>query len=172
MASIIDLQLARLADADRIADLSRDLIETGLGWSWTPARVRAQIRRRDTVALVARRPPGIAGFGIMHFGRELAHLNLFAVARASQRRGLGTRLLRWLDEAALTAGIAVIQLEVRASNRAGQAFYKASGYEDVARLPGYYQGREAAVRMARFLRMNESLAQVFTRSRDPAPGRV
>lgn len=170
MSPIVQLELARLADANAIAEMSRDLVETGLGWRWTPARVRAQIRGRDTVVLVARYPTGVAGFGVMQFAWETAHLNLFAVARIRQRCGVGTRLIRWLEEAALTAGIAVIQLEVRASNRAGQAFYRSSGYEEVMRLPGYYQGRETAVRMARFLRMGENLAQLLAPPREPAPG--
>lgn len=170
MSPIINPELARLADATAIAAMSRDLIETGLGWRWTPPRVRAQIRCRDTVVLVARYPMGVTGFGIMHFARETAHLNLFAVARIRQRRGVGTRLIRWLEVAALTAGIAAIQLEVRASNRAGQAFYRSLGYEEVTRLPGYYQGLETAVRMARFLRMSENLAQLFAPRRDRAAG--
>jgi ribosomal protein S18 acetylase RimI-like enzyme len=58
---------------------------------------------------------------------------------------------------------------VRADNRAGQAFYKLSGYEEIMRLPGYYQGREAALRMARFLRMSEGLAGLFTLPRNAAP---
>ncbi len=169
---MIDLQLARLADANAIAVMSRALIETGLSWSWTPERVAGQIRCPDAMVLVARAHPGIAGFAIMHFARETAHLNLFAVAKARQRRGLGTRLLRWLERSAYTAGIATIDLEVRAGNRAGQAFYKAMGYEHVMILPGYYGGQESALRMARFLRMSEDLARVFTAQCGFAPDRA
>jgi ribosomal protein S18 acetylase RimI-like enzyme len=162
MAQPIDFQLARLVDANAIAVMSRDLIETGLGWRWTPARVAWQIRCPATTVLVARAGCSIAGFAIMHFGQETAHLNLFAVAKSHQRRGLGTQLLRWLEESALVAGIATVQLEVRTSNRAGQAFYKSSGYEEVMLLPGYYRGRESALQMVRFLRMGEGLARVLT----------
>src|SRR5262245_36055618 len=40
----LSLQLARPADATSIAKLSRDLIENGLQWRWTPRRVAASIR--------------------------------------------------------------------------------------------------------------------------------
>jgi ribosomal-protein-alanine N-acetyltransferase len=171
MSEIVHLQLARLAEARAIAAMSRDLIENGLGWSWTPARVARQILCRDTAVVVARVHSGMAGFGIMYFRQEIAHLNLFAVARSRRRRGIGTRLLAWLEESAMVAGIATIELEVRISNREGRAFYKSAGYEEVAVLPGYYRGREDALQMARFLRVSEALSGLFTRT-ELAPDRT
>ena len=44
-----DIRLATLADAARIGEMSRDLIEHGLGWRWTPNSIRRCIR--DLVAL-------------------------------------------------------------------------------------------------------------------------
>ena len=87
------LALARIADAAVIARLSRTLIETGLPWSWVPARVVASLRQPETNVLVARAGDQIAGFGIMRYGAEEAHLDLFAVDRAWQGQGLGRRLL-------------------------------------------------------------------------------
>jgi hypothetical protein len=40
---------------------------------------------------------------------------------------------------------------VRAGNEAAQLFYKQMGYRELAHLPGYYQGVEAALRMGRDL---------------------
>ena len=143
------LGLARIADAPAIADLSRTLIETGLPWSWVPRRVEASIRHPETNVLVARVREGIAGFGIMRYGPEEAHLNLFAVGRAWRGRGVGRRLLEWLERPARVAGLARIVLEARADNAGARAFYGRLGYRALARVPGYYGGREAAVRMAR-----------------------
>jgi ribosomal-protein-alanine N-acetyltransferase len=146
------LALARSADAPAIADLSRALIETGLAWSWVPRRVAASIRHPETNVLVARVGARIAGFGIMRYGDEEAHLDLFAVDRDYQGHGLGRRLLEWLERPARVAGLARIVLEVRASNTGAQAFYERLGYRPLTRWPGYYQGREAALRMGRSLR--------------------
>jgi ribosomal-protein-alanine N-acetyltransferase len=145
------IELARVADAPRVAVLSRDLVETGLGWSWRAPRVLRVIRSPDNVVLVARAGARLAGAGIMFYGTDEARLNLLAVARPWQRSGLGTRLVRWLESSALTAGISVVYLEVRAGNAGAQAFYRGLGYCRVQRLPGYYRGHESAVVMARDL---------------------
>ena len=146
------LGLARIADAPAIADLSRTLIETGLPWSWVPRRVEASIRHPETNVLVARVREGIAGFGIMRYGLEEAHLNLFAVDRAWRGQGMGRRLLEWLERPARVAGLARIVLEVRADNGGARAFYERLGYRTLALLPGYYRDRESALRMGRSLR--------------------
>ncbi len=131
--------------------MSRDLIETELEWSWTPARVARSIRRPDTVVLVARDGRRIVGFAIMDFGQEEAHLNLLAVDPKYRRARLGRRLVEWLEASALVAGISVVYLEVRATNKGAQAFYERLGYQRIARAPRYYGGYEAAIRMARDL---------------------
>ncbi len=42
------IRLAKRGDAVRIAELSRDIIEFGLGWSWTPLRVLKQMHAKNT----------------------------------------------------------------------------------------------------------------------------
>jgi ribosomal-protein-alanine N-acetyltransferase len=148
----IELRLGKLADARRIALMSRDLIERGLPWSWDLPRVESEIRCRDSVVLTAWAGRHLVGFAIMHFREESAHLNLFAVDRRCQRCGIGRRLIQWLERSALVAGTFIISLEVRVSNRAARSFYGKLGYTDVVRIPGYYSGREAAIRMSRDLR--------------------
>jgi ribosomal-protein-alanine N-acetyltransferase len=145
------LALARTADVVRIARMSRELIEDGLQWAWTPERVARSVARRDALVVVARADDGIAGFAIMRYGDDDAHLDLLGVDPAYRRRGLGRELVEWLEEPALVAGITAIFLEVRESNRGGQAFYERLGYRTLGRVAGYYQRREAAVRMGREL---------------------
>ena len=58
MSELATLSLARHPDAMEIAEMSRDLIEHGLAWSWTPARVRRAILGRDCCVLIARRELG------------------------------------------------------------------------------------------------------------------
>jgi [ribosomal protein S18]-alanine N-acetyltransferase len=148
----IEFRLAIPADAMTISEMSRDLIETGLGWSWTRRRVDHAIRNRDTLAVAAMQGSEMAGFGIMEFGDETAHLSLFAVRMELQRRGIGTAMFEWLKQSALTAGIGRIRLELRALNGQAEAFYRALGFAQTARVPGYYRGREHALRMALDLR--------------------
>ena len=150
-SSELSLRLARPADATTIANLSRDLIEYGLRWRWTPMRVAASIRAPDVNVLVARIRENIAGFGIMRYEDEDAHLDLLAVAPPYRRLGVGRQLLEWLEKSAVVAGIFSVALEVRAENEGAQLFYERLGYRTLVHLPGYYQGIEAALRMGRDL---------------------
>ena len=148
MAAEIEFRLARPVEAGHLAAMSRDLVETGLGWSWTPSRVARRIRSSDSVVLSARSRGQIVGFAIMRFGSEEAHLDLLAVKPTYQRAGIGRRLIEWLEESALVAGVSIVYLEVRAGNQRAQRFYENLGYRRVRYLPGYYCGRETAICMA------------------------
>jgi ribosomal-protein-alanine N-acetyltransferase len=147
----ISVGLARRSDIVEIALMSRDLIENGLRWSWTPGRVAASVVSRVAIVTVARVADRVAGFGIMRYGDDEAHLDLLGVDHRYRRAGVGRRLVEWLEKPALVAGISTVFLEVRASNYGAQAFYERLGYRRLAQVAGYYQGRESAIRMGREL---------------------
>lgn len=148
----IKLRLARSGDARTLSAMSRDLIEAGLGWHYHPRRLERLIGDPDTTAVVACVGQRVVGFAIMEFGDERAHLVLLAVRPNCRRQGIGRRLLNWLVESALTAGIASVHLELRVDNEAARAFYRALDFVETLSVPGYYRGREAALRMVRTLR--------------------
>ena len=149
--SDLSLRLARLREAAAIARFSRDLIEYGLRWRWTPERVAASIHAPNVNVLVGCDHERLAGFEIMRYGDEDAHLDLLAVSPAYRRTGVGSQLVEWLEECAIVAGIFTVALEVRAQNEEAQLFYKRMGYRTLSHLPGYYDGVEAAFRMSRNL---------------------
>ncbi len=151
MSEIAIIGLARAADAREIAEMSRDLIEQGLPWSWTPARVQHFISGPESSVVVARRPGRISAFAIMQFGDEVAHLNLLAVSPEHRRQGLGSRLMSWLTTTAIEAGVFRINLELRTQNEEARRFYESLGFDQLGVVQGYYQGREAALRMSRRL---------------------
>lgn len=143
--------LAALGDAPGIAAMSRDLIETGVGWSWRPARVAHAVRDPETVVVKALADGRAAGFAIMGFAAEEAHLELLAVGTRYQRQGVGRGLVEWLEHSALAAGVGIVRLEVRETRRGERRFYERLGYRSIAVTPRYYAGRESAVRMAKDL---------------------
>ncbi len=55
-----------------------------------------------------------------------------------------------VEQQFLVAGASAVQLEVRASNAAAQAFYRRCGYQDVFTIPGYYANGEDAQMMMRW----------------------
>jgi ribosomal-protein-alanine N-acetyltransferase len=151
MIEHIDIGLAHTADAAVIAAMSRDEIEAGLDWKWTPQSIVRMIRDRETNVVVARGGGQIAGFAIMQYRETSAHLNLFAVAPALRRRGIGSALLHWLEATAGVAGVSVVRMEARERNAAARNFYRSHGYRETAVMPGYYQGEENAVRFEKNL---------------------
>ena len=114
-------------------------------------RVAASIRAPDLNVLVACIHGNIAGFAIMRYRDDVAHLDLLAVAPPYRRAGVGRQLIEWLEKCAVVAGIFTVTLEVRAGSEGAQLFYKRLGYRTLAQLPGYYQGIEGALRMGRDL---------------------
>lgn len=147
----IRLSLARPGDAATIAELSRRHVEAGLPWSWTEDRVARYIRHADCAVLTARDQRRLAGFAIMEFLDEHAHLSLLAVHPGYRRLGIGTELVQWLESSARTAGIFMIRLELRLDNDAAYAFYEKLGYREVGLRSAYYSGVEDARCMARDL---------------------
>jgi ribosomal-protein-alanine acetyltransferase len=143
----IRLGLAHSDEAPSIARMSRQLIEYGLRWSWTDARVEQCLRNRDCVVLAARDRRRLVAFAIMDFYDEHAHLGLLAVQPGYQRLGIGRQLIEWLEASARTAGIFSVRLELRVNNDAARLFYERLGYREVGRKKAYYDGREDALRM-------------------------
>lgn len=146
-----ELTLAHDDDAQPLATFARDLIETGLGWSYQPQRLASLIDDPDIVTLVARERGAPIGFAAMRFGDTRAHLILLAVQSTHQRRGIARSIVEWLLDSARVAGITSVHVELRMSNAAAFAFYGALGFAETIRVRGYYRGRETARRMIRML---------------------
>lgn len=145
------LRAAHTSEARAIASMSRLLVEHGLKWRWTPARVRHSIKDKETMVLVASIDGRLSGFAIMKFRDAESHLFLLAVAAKFQRTGIGRALLAWLEKSCRTAGMRHIRVEIRANNHKARKFYERSGYRFIGQVAGYYDQREPAVVMVKTL---------------------
>ena len=152
MPEPLAVRLAVPADAAAIAMLSRDHIEQGLPWRWRPERIVRAIRDRDTNVVVVGEPGAIVAFGIMSYNDDDAHLLLFAVQHSSRRRGIGSALLKWLEEVAGSAGARRIRLEARRDNPAARHFYSEHGYHERALVHSMYCGIADGVLLEKWLR--------------------
>jgi ribosomal protein S18 acetylase RimI-like enzyme len=151
MLAMPSVRLATPSDARAIAELSRDYIEDGLGWSYTPGRILRAVRCRSTNVAVIHEHGWLLAAGIMDYGDTAAHLVLLGVQPRQRRRGLGRHLLSWLEDCAVTAGLEKISVEVRADNPGAICFYGKQGYGVRGRVPGYYRGIVDAVRLEKWL---------------------
>ena len=153
-----DCRLARTQDTTLLARMSRDYVETGLGWSWRANRINRLIHAPDSVVVCAERSAAlttsarqICGFAIMEFGIDRAHLNLLAVMPTLRRQGVARTLMTWLEKSAAVAGTTQIDLEVRATNEGALSFYEALDFRLIDTVPAYYNGRENAHRLRKQL---------------------
>ena len=152
MITNVDVRLATLSDAAEIAGMSRDYIEHGLPWTWTEDRVAHSIREPETNVVVAGAKGALIGFGIMFHASDDAHLLLFAVRQAHRRRGTGSALLRWLEEAARVAGAKRIRVECTRENVAARNFYGEHGYHELEIEKKMYRGIKDGVHLEKWLR--------------------
>jgi ribosomal-protein-alanine N-acetyltransferase len=152
MIADVAIRLATPADAIAIAEMSREYIEQGLPWRWTPARVRRNIFDPNTNTVVVEEQGVVVAFGIMFYAEEDAHLLLLAVRGGRQRGGVGSAILLWLENAARAAGAKRIRVEARSDNLAARNFYNEHGYHERTIKPGMYSAIASGVCMEKWLR--------------------
>jgi ribosomal-protein-alanine N-acetyltransferase len=155
MIAEVAIRLATLADAADIAAMSREQIEHGLRWSWREDRVARAINDPDTNVIVVGDPGAILAFGIMSYPDDDAHLLLFAVRRSSQRRGIGSAVLLWLEAVARAAGAKRIRVEARRENVAARGLYGEHGYHELSLKKAMYSGAVDGVCLEKWLRNDD-----------------
>lgn len=93
----------------------------------------------------------LAGYYLLMYALDEAHLLDVAVASKRQRQGLGRLLLDRIAARARSQGMTSILLEVRPSNDRALRVYRQYGYLAIGRRKGYYpagpDGREDAIVM-------------------------
>ena len=139
------IELATRADAAEMGALSKEYVEHGLGWSYTPERLMKLMKNKTKNVVVARKGNKLAGFGIMTYWEEYANLDLLAVKVQYRRRSIGKQLVGWLIEVAKTAGMMNVFVQVRKLNYGAIKFYKKLGFHIFDEKPGYYRGEETGV---------------------------
>ena len=146
------VEFATASDVDEIGVLSRQYVEYGLGWKYTPAKLLRLIQNRTKNVVVARSGSELAGFGIMTYDDDSANLDLLAVKVRYRGKGLGRQIVEWLVEVASNAGIANVFVQVRKRNRGAIKFYRRLGFSVINEKKGYYGGQETGVIMCKSIR--------------------
>lgn len=100
---------------------------------------------RALLALEGDRPVGFAAILALPPEGEIVKL---AVLPGMREQGIGRMLAEGLIKAASEAGVNILHLEVRESNRSARILYEKCGFRYSGRRPGYYSNpREDAVLM-------------------------
>ncbi len=134
----------RLEDVSAVHEIERLSFRT----PW-PAHAFEQELRGNRLAryVAARVGDTVVGFAGVWLMVDDAHVTTFSVHPDWRRQGIGRQLLLNLAELSGTIGARRMTLEVRPSNLAAQALYRAFGFEIVGRRPHYYtdDGEDALI---------------------------
>ena len=124
-----------------IPNLKAIEIECGLS-PWTPTAYQSELKRPDSIMLVARDGDSALGFIAGRVPLDPngdAEINNVGVLPEFRHLGLGSRLLKRFRKVCSERRVAVIWLEVRASNSGAKAFYRRHGFGSRGIRPGFYR---------------------------------
>ncbi len=152
LAINIQIEFAKLADVPEISRLSRDEIEFGLGWNYTPQKIVRIIKNKSKNIVVASHENQFVGFGAMTYRKDQANLDLLAVHNDYRQNKVGTKLVLWLEKVAATTGAFNIFVQLRENNTGAFNFYEHLGYQQLDELAGFYRGIENGIVMAKSIR--------------------
>ena len=120
-------------DVERIAAL-----EQSSPSPWSASLVAGELGRPDGLQLVAVNGDTVLGWCCGRYAVPEAELLKIAVTPLQRRCGLGTALLRRLEDLLQARGCAFLFLEVRAANRAAIGLYQRLGFMTVGCRKNYY----------------------------------
>ena len=127
------LRPAEKADCARLAALCAATIPQ----PWSAAAFEAELARGGCLP-AAWEGERLIGFAAVRAEGDVGYLSLIAVEPACRRQGVAGALLTAAEDWCRTQGLSRVLLEVRASNAAAQALYRAHHYETIARRRDFY----------------------------------
>jgi [ribosomal protein S18]-alanine N-acetyltransferase len=146
LKDVPELAQMREADLDEVIVVERAVYSH----PWTRGNFADSLAAGYTCR-VLRLGGALLGYFVLMAAAGEAHLLNLSVSGAHQRRGHGAMLLREAMALARSLGARSLFLEVRPSNRGGQALYTRFGFRKVGIRRGYYPaffGREDALVLA------------------------
>lgn len=150
MTSLIafsDVQLVEMFETD--LDCVQIIEDRAYSYPWTRSMFQSSLKSKDLcLKLVV--DDQLAGYAILSFILDEAHLLNICVDPCYQGQGLGRKILQELIKIALKKRCVMFFLEVRVSNESARQLYFSEGFNEVGVRPNYYpaaQGKEDAVLM-------------------------
>ncbi len=135
-----NIRRMREGDLDKVLAIAAGLKDAP-HWpraAYLSALDKALTPRRIALVAVDSEGNAIAGFAIASLLPPQAELELIAVSKSAQRRGIGRALFTALADELRAVAVSEFLLEVRASNQQALAFYRSLGWIETGRRPRYY----------------------------------
>jgi ribosomal-protein-alanine N-acetyltransferase len=141
----LEISTIREDEIDRVIDIDRDAFSRGTDGG--AIDIREESKRPWSLVWVAREDDApIAYLIAWHVADEL-HLLMIATQPEARRKGVARALVSRLVEHAFDKNVMHIFLEVRRSNAAAIALYRAFGFYLLSIRKGYYADGEDALEM-------------------------
>jgi ribosomal-protein-alanine N-acetyltransferase len=151
-ATAIEVRRARTADVPAMSAIERESFPD----PWDPDILAQTITYFPTTVFVAIAANRVIGFivgGLENTGEEIyGHICNLAITPDFRRHGIGRVLVAREEHQFVLELAAGVQLEVRESNQAAQAFYHRLRYREVFHIAGYYANGEDAIVMMKWFR--------------------
>jgi ribosomal protein S18 acetylase RimI-like enzyme len=149
-----ELRDYRPANFEQLWDLDQRCFSPAIAYSRD--ELAHYLRNRTAICLVAWETARALGFILGHVvPRGVGHIVTLDVDPAARRSGLGSTLMRALEERFRLADCSSIMLEVAVNNKAALAFYKTYQYSVLRVLRRYYPDGLDGFLMGKQLRQPE-----------------
>lgn len=137
------LRLRRIerGDVAEVAALSARCFPSG---GWTASDLEDELARDFAEVWLATDAGRIIGYAVGWFVGDDAEIMTLGTEPSAQRRGVARTLVARLQESVRARSMCSLNLEVRVSNEAARALYRALGFADVGVRSGYYADGEDA----------------------------
>ncbi len=121
------------------------------GIAYSKTTLRWFLNLPGAKCLVAEAAAKIAGFILAEQHAPLAHIITIDVVESGRRSGIGSALLRVIEEDLALQGVRMVVLETAINNESAVAFWQKHGYRIQSVLERYYLGRLDAYEMKKAL---------------------
>lgn len=135
---LLDYAPMTVADVDEVSALENSVFPH----PWSRANFMDSLASGYDAWVVRDAQGALAGYFLLMYACDEAHLLDVAVAAGRQREGLGRYLLDKLSQRAREQGMLSVLLEVRPSNERALHVYKQYGFAEIGRRKGYYPAHE------------------------------
>jgi ribosomal-protein-alanine N-acetyltransferase len=133
----MNIRVGRSGDLEAMSALGRQS-PTAAHWPESFYAALFENGAAERISLVVEEEGKLRGFLVARVASEECELENVVVAESSQRRGLGSKLIRALIDEVRDRKVARIFLEVRESNLAARALYLKCGFAISGRRASYY----------------------------------
>lgn len=133
------IERAKLEDLDKIFEISCQFFD------WKKSQLEESLENKNTIFLLKKQEKQVFGFLIAQNLVDSFNILLIATKKDNQKMGVGTQLLKKLEEIAKNQKIEKIWLEVKNTNSNAIKFYEKQNFKLIATRKKYYKTGEDAL---------------------------